>query len=59
MLFKMQITKTLTIKGSDLMLGLFEQPNLEYLDSAKNSNNIIGLLDKGTLSAKAIYELKV
>ena len=32
MLFKMQITKTLTIKESDLILGLFEQPNLEYLD---------------------------
>ena len=49
MVFKMQITKTLLMGGSDSLIVLLEQPNMDYIDNSKQATNVVGLVSRSTM----------
>ena len=58
MVFKMQISKTLLIPANDSIVVLLEQPNMDYIDSSKEACNIVSLVSRSTMRAKAIFRLE-
>ena len=58
MLFKLQITKTLLMPSSDSIVVLLEQPDLDYIDPNKEAYNVIGLVSRSTMRAKALFQLQ-
>ena len=58
MVFKMQITKTLLMGGSDSLIVLLEQPNMDYIDNSKQATNVVGLVSRSTMRTQAIFSLQ-
>ena len=57
MAFKLQITKTLLMPTNDSIVVLLEQPDLDYIDPSKEAFNVVGLVSRSTLRAKAVFQL--
>ena len=57
MMFKLQISKTLLVPSNDSIVVLLEQPDLDFIDNNKDVHNVVGLVSRSTMQAKAIFRL--
>ena len=58
MMFKLQISKTLLVPSNDSIVVLLEQPDLDFIDNNKDVHNVVGLVSRSTMQAKAILRLE-
>ena len=57
MMFKLQITKTLLVPSNDSIVVLLEQPDLDFIDSNKDVYNVVALISRSSMRAKAHLKL--
>ena len=58
MVFKMQISKTLLVQSNDSIVVLLEQPNMDFINTSKQSCNVIGLVSRSTMRTQHIFQLQ-
>ena len=57
MMFKLQITKTLLVPSEDSIVVLLEQPDLDFIDNNKDVYNVVALISRSSMRAKAFLKL--